>query len=288
MVKIIQNQFSASSLELQYVEIVEPETLQPLTVIKRSGLLAIAAYCGQTRLIDNMILTVRKPIIAIDGPAGAGKSTVSRRVAHQLEFIYLDTGAMYRAITWLVLDRGIAVDDEQAIACLIESATIELSLNSDPQLPLSVKINQQDVTQLIRTSAVTAQVSRIAAQKAVRAKLIELQRVFGEQGGIVAEGRDIGTNVFPAAELKIFLTASVAARARRRLIDLENQGETDINLTNLEADIAHRDHLDSTRALSPLQKAEDAIEVNTDNLTIEEVIETITNLYQAKISSNQL
>lgn len=288
LINLVQQQFVNTSLQLQYAEIVDPETLQPLTIINHSGLLAIArsapllviaAYCGKTRLIDNMILTVRKPIIAIDGPAGAGKSTVSRRVAYQLGFVYLDTGAMYRAITWLVLKNKIPVDAEKEIANLVENAEIELIHNDNLDKPLTVKINDYDVTEAIRTPEVTAQVSAIASQKAVREKLVNLQKKFGEEGGIVAEGRDIGTNVFPHAELKIFLTASVSARAKRRSQDLINQGETNIDLTELETEIARRDHLDSTRELSPLQKAKDAIEINTDDLTIEEVTEKIINLF---------
>ncbi len=279
LINLVKQQFVNTSLQLQYAEIVNPETLQPLTRIHNSGLLAIAAYCGQTRLIDNMILTVRKPIIAIDGPAGAGKSTVSRLVAQKLGFIYLDTGAMYRAITWLVLENQIPVDVEKAIADLVQKAEIELIANDNLDKPLTVKINNHDVTEAIRTPKVTAQVSKIASQKAVREKLVKLQKKFGEEGGIVAEGRDIGTNVFPDAELKIFLTASVSARAKRRWQDLINQGETNIDLKKLEAEIAHRDHLDSTRKLSPLQKAQDAIEINTDDLTIEEVTQKIINLF---------
>lgn len=279
LINLIKQEFAQTSLQLQYAEIVDPDTLKPLNPIITSGLLAIAAYCGETRLIDNMILTVKKPIIAIDGPAGAGKSTVSRRVAHQLGFIYLDTGAMYRAITWLILQAEIPVNDEQAIANLIQSAEIELIPNDDLNVSVKVKINQQDVTQAIRTPQVTAQVSKIASQKAVREKLVKLQKSFGEQGGIIAEGRDIGNNVFPQAELKIFLTASVIARAKRRLLDLGKQGEKNINLAQLEAEIAQRDHLDSTRQLSPLQKAEDAIEINTDELSIEQVINKIFTLY---------
>lgn len=281
LTKLIRQELAKTSLQLQYVEIVDPNTLQPLTTITDSGLLAIAVYCGKTRLIDNMILTTRKPIIAIDGPAGAGKSTVSRRVASQLGFIYLDTGAMYRAITWLVLISGIAVDDEQAIADLIPYATVELLPSNDLNIPVTVKINQQDITREIRTSEVTANVSKIASQKAVRDQLVTLQQQYGKQGGIVAEGRDIGTNVFPDAELKIFLTASVTARAKRRSQDLIQQEESVINLVKLEQEIAHRDYLDSTREISPLKKAEDAIEVVTDNLTIEQVTEKIIKLYSS-------
>jgi len=151
LIRIVKEKLSQTSLQLQYVEIVNPQTLQPLQQITSSGLLAIAVYCGKTRLIDNMILTTRKPIIAIDGPAGAGKSTVSRRVAQQLGLIYLDTGAMYRAITWLVLENKIPVTDENAIANLIKNSTLELIPNNNLDTPVTVKINDNDVTTVIRT-----------------------------------------------------------------------------------------------------------------------------------------
>ena len=265
-------------LQLQYVQIVNPKTLQPLTKITDRALIAIAVYCGTTRLIDNQILTVKKPIIAIDGPAGAGKSTVSRRLARELNYLYLDTGAMYRAITWLVMENDIGVNDEKSIAGLAQSAEIELLPSQDLTTPVTVKINQQDVTKVIRTPEVTANVSTVSAQKAVRAKLVELQQQYGKQGGIVAEGRDIGTNVFPSAKVKIFLTATPLARAKRRIKDLEAQGETEVTVEQLVANIQKRDYLDSTRELAPLQKAEDAIEIITDDLTIEEVIEQMLKI----------
>ncbi|WP_373479294.1 bifunctional pantoate--beta-alanine ligase/(d)CMP kinase [Geminocystis sp.] len=276
LIGIIESQFKNHPiLTLQYIEIVDPETLQTLTKITNSALMAIAAYCGNTRLIDNLILTVKKPIIAIDGPAGAGKSTVSRHLAHELGFLYLDTGAMYRAITWLVMENQINSTDDKAIAKLVGLAKIELLPNSDLKIPVTVKVNDIEVTKAIRTPAVTTNVSKISAQKAVREKLVKLQQEYGIQGGIVAEGRDIGTNVFPHAQLKIFLTASPEARAKRRLIDLENQGESNLNLKQLIADIQERDYIDSTREIAPLKKADNAVEILTDNLTMEEVINKI-------------
>ncbi|BAQ64085.1 bifunctional pantoate--beta-alanine ligase/(d)CMP kinase [Geminocystis sp. NIES-3709] len=281
LIQIVKNQFKDHhNLTLQYAEIVDRKTLQPLTIITDSALMAIAAFCGETRLIDNIILTVKKPIIAIDGPAGAGKSTVSRRLAQELGFIYLDTGAMYRAITWLVMKNNINITDENSIEQLVNIAEIELLPSEDLKIPVTVKVNSQDVTKEIRTSAVTANVSKVAAQKAVREKMVTLQQEYGKQGGIVAEGRDIGTNVFPEAEFKIFLTASSQARAKRRLMDLQNQGENNVNLEQLIADIEHRDYLDSTRDIAPLKKAENSIEIITDNLTIEEVINKIKSYVQ--------
>ncbi|MGD2181252.1 bifunctional pantoate--beta-alanine ligase/(d)CMP kinase [Lusitaniella coriacea] len=265
-------------VELEYLELVDPQTLIPLNSIETSGLLAIAARVGTTRLIDNIQLRSREPIIAIDGPAGAGKSTVTRLVAEALGFLYLDTGAMYRAIAWLVLEKEIALDDEPAIAECLESTTLTLRrTNSTP--PLQVSIDNTDVTQAIRTPQVSANVSAVAKLSAVRQVLLKQQQQWGEKGGIVAEGRDIGTHVFPNAELKIFLTASAQERARRRLQDLAHQGETQIDLEQMEKEIQHRDYIDSTRKIAPLCKAPDAIELVTDGLSIEEVTQTILKLY---------
>jgi pantoate ligase/cytidylate kinase len=270
----------------EYIELVHPSTLEPLEMIEESGLLAIAGRLGSTRLIDNMLLSTRKPIVAIDGPAGAGKSTVSRQVAQRLDLLYLDTGAMYRALTWLVLESGVAVDDEPSIAELASQCEIELDAQPTPTekqaTAISVSINGQDVTQAIRSLEVTSKVSAIAAQPVVRNELVRQQRRYGKNGGIVIDGRDIGTHVFPDAELKLFLTASVQERARRRQQDLKNQGKDTISLDELEQAIYDRDLKDSTRTLAPLRQAEDAIEIQTDNLSIAEVVDRIVQLYQER------
>ncbi|WP_107667684.1 bifunctional pantoate--beta-alanine ligase/(d)CMP kinase [Cyanothece sp. BG0011] len=280
LVGCVKDTISAySGITIQYVECVHPQTLQPLETIEEAGLLAIAAYVGSTRLIDNMILRVRKPIIAIDGPAGAGKSTVTRRVAKALNFTYLDTGAMYRGMAWLVLHSGISVEDESAIAELVSQADLKFIPSSDEQPP-QVIINGENVTNAIRTPQVTALVSPISAYPAVRQKLVNYQQELGKLGGVVAEGRDIGTNVFPDAEVKIFLTASVQERARRRLLDFQAQGQDNLDLQQLEREIEQRDYRDSHRTLAPLRKANDAMELNTDDLTIEEVVNKIVHFCQ--------
>ena len=280
LIKLVQQKLATvPQLKIQYVAIVDPHTLQPLEQIDKIGLVAIAAHLNSTRLIDNILLHQRQPIIAIDGPAGAGKSTVTRKVAHKLGLLYLDTGAMYRAVTWLVMQSGIAIDNEKGISALVEGVKIDLIPPLGANLPPCVYINGQEVTQVIRTPEVTALVSKIAAIASVRHQLVKQQQRYGEQGGIIAEGRDIGTNVFPDAELKIFLTASAAERARRRWQDLQNQGRGDINLEQLAQEIHKRDEQDSNRSIAPLKKADDAIEIVTDNLSIEEVTNQIIELY---------
>ncbi|MGK7953268.1 MAG: bifunctional pantoate--beta-alanine ligase/(d)CMP kinase [Xenococcaceae cyanobacterium] len=280
LIELVKKQIATvPEVKLQYAEIVDPQTLQPLEKIEQTGLMAIAAYVNSTRLIDNIMLRQRQPIIAIDGPAGAGKSTVTRKVARQLDLLYLDTGAMYRAVTWLVMESGINLDDEKAIASLIEDVKIDLIPPNAANLPPLVYVNDREVTQEIRTPEVTANVSKIAAMGVVREQLVKQQQKYGEKGGIIAEGRDIGTNVFPNAELKIFLTASVRERARRRWQDLQNQGREDISIEQLAKDIQKRDEQDSNRAIAPLKQAEDAIEIVTDDLSVEEVVDRVINLY---------
>lgn len=285
LIAVVQQELAkVSTLFVEYIELVEPTTLMSLETIEEEGMLAIAARLGSTRLIDNTILRDRQPIIAIDGPAGAGKSTVARQVAAKLGLVYLDTGAMYRAVTWLVLQQGVAIDDECAIAELTHRCNIELTPSHDLQSPVKVWINHTDVTQAIRTVEVTSQVSAIAAQTAVRQALVKKQQGWGKKGGLVAEGRDIGTHVFPDAEVKIFLTASVNERARRRQQDFKQQGQPEVSLEQLERDIAERDWKDSTRKVSPLQKAADALEMQTDGLSVSDVSAQIVNYYQQRLS----
>jgi pantoate ligase / CMP/dCMP kinase len=279
-----QSLATVNPVKVEYIELVEPTTLMPLEFIQEEGMLAIAARLGSTRLIDNTILRDRKPIVAIDGPAGAGKSTVARLVAANLGLVYLDTGAMYRAVTWLVQQSGISIDDLCAIAELVSQCVIELAPSQNLSSPVQVCINGHDVTQKIRTPEITSNVSAIAAQTAVRQALVKQQQIWGKKGGLVAEGRDIGTQVFPDAEVKIYLTASVSERARRRLSDFKKQGLPQINLEQLEKDIADRDWKDSTRKVSPLRKAQDAVEIQTDGLDINDVTAKIISYYEQRLS----
>ena len=277
----LRRQLEQEQLVVDYVEAVCPISLQPRTQLTGLTLLAAAAHCGPTRLIDHVFLMTRAPIVAIDGPAGAGKSTVTRAFAERLGLIYLDTGAMYRALTWLVQSSGIDPADAAAIEPLL--AGLDLQLSTAAAGGQRVCVNGHDVTEAIRSPEVTAQVSVVAAHGCVRAALTRQQQAMGERGGLVAEGRDIGTAVFPGAELKVFLTATTAERARRRALDLQQRGFAVPALAELEAQIAERDQLDSSRAVAPLIQADDAIEVVTDGLSIEAVIAQLVSLFRERV-----
>lgn len=286
LIEAVKTELAAvKDIQVEYIKLVHPTRLTPLEQIEDCGLLAIAARVGSTRLIDNVLLEQRLPIVAIDGPAGVGKSTVTRQVAQALGLLHLDTGAMYRAVTWQVLQTGLSLEDEPAIAELVSQSQISLTTNEDGGAAPRVWIDGEEVTQAIRSLEVTANVSAIAAQKSVRLELVKQQQRWGSKGGIVAEGRDIGTHVFPNAELKIFLTASAQERARRRQKDLLDQKLPYVSLEQLERDIIERDRRDSTRAIAPLRKAEDAIEISSDGLNAAQVIERIVNLYHQQVTS---
>lgn len=262
---------SFPQIRIEYVECVNFQTLTPLDIIMDGtvAMVAIAGYVGNTRLIDNLILQNRRPILAIDGPAGAGKSTVAKLVAAKLGLLYLDTGAMYRGITWAVLEAQIALDDWGAIVELASS--LRISLTPDAK----VFVDERNVTDLIRQHHITESVSKIAAIPQVREIMLREQRSLGRGGGVVMEGRDIGTNVFPDAEVKIFLTASALERAKRRQQDLKERHLEVPPLELIQQSIQDRDYRDTNRSVSPLKQAEDAILLNTDGLTIEEVVDRI-------------
>ncbi|MFN4280686.1 bifunctional pantoate--beta-alanine ligase/(d)CMP kinase [Thermosynechococcus sp.] len=268
-------------LHLDYAELVHPQTLAPLERIETVGLLAIAGWVGQARLIDNCLLDRRLPILAVDGPAGAGKSTVTRLAAQALGLQYLDTGAMYRAVTWWCLENNIDLGDEPAVVEAIARCQLRLE-NGDPGQPTRVWINDREVSHAIRSLEVTQRVSQVAAIRGVRRLMVQQQRAIGANGGIAAEGRDIGTHVFPEAGLKIFLTASPAERAQRRWQELQQQGQCDLSYEELLAQMTARDMADQQRTYAPFRKAADAIEVCTDNLTIEEVVSKIVHLYRSR------
>ena len=277
----LERQLQAAGCAVEYAQLVAAHSLEPLPQPRGLSLLAAAIRCGPARLIDHTFLMSRSPIVAIDGPAGAGKSTVTRAFARRLGLIYLDTGAMYRALTWWVQQRGVDPADAAAVApCLVD---LDLRLDTTAEGQQRVSINGHEVTEAIRSPEVTAQVSLVAAHGCVRQALTEQQQAMGRRGGLVAEGRDIGTAVFPDAELKVFLTATTAERARRRALDLEQRGFPVPPLAELEGQIAERDHLDSTREVAPLCMAEDAVELITDGMAIEAVIQALVDLFRQRV-----
>lgn len=281
LLALVRQRLDAAGLAIDYVELVAAHTLTPLTHVEGLSLLAAAVHCGSARLIDHVFLMPRPPIVAIDGPAGAGKSTVTKALARRLGLLYLDTGAMYRALTWWVREQGVDPSDAAAIAPLL--AGLDLRLHGGEGGEQQVLINGDDVTTAIRSPEVTALVSTVAAHACVREALTAQQRAMGSRGGLVAEGRDIGTAVFPQAECKIFLTASVAERARRRAEDLRHRGFPVPPLAELEASIAERDAQDAGRAVAPLRQAEDAVALLTDGLTIEAVIDALETLFRERV-----
>ncbi len=277
----IETKLKQSNLEIEYIKIVDAFSLREKDNINGICLLAAAVRCGSTRLIDHTFLMHRKPIVAIDGPAGAGKSTVTKEFAKRLGFIYLDTGAMYRAVTWLILNHSIDPNNEVEIRNILKDANLEFkNTNLDDQ---RILINGNDVTEKIRSPEVTSIVSVIAKQQFVRDLLTIKQQAIGNNGGLVAEGRDIGTAVFPDAEVKIFLTATTKERAKRRSIDLDKRGYEYASIEDLEQEIKKRDRIDSERKIAPLKKAYDAVELVTDGMSIEDVLKELIYIFRSKI-----
>jgi cytidylate kinase len=213
-------------------------------------------------------LASRKLVIAIDGPAASGKSTTAMRVAEALGYLLVDTGAMYRAVTLKVLRARLPPEDQEGIARLLQSTRVELRKKAGA---LSVLLDGEDVSEAIRSVDVTRAVSAVSSLREVRQAMVREQRALAKEGGIVVEGRDIGTVVFPDADCKFFLVAGITARAERRLLDLRDRG-VEAELDDLAREIAERDRRDSTREESPLRKAADALEIDTSNLTIDEQV----------------
>ncbi|MEY3284016.1 MAG: hypothetical protein RIR86_2029 [Acidobacteriota bacterium] len=214
-------------------------------------------------------------IIAIDGPAGAGKSTIAREVARQLGYLFINTGAMYRAIAWKARQVGIPFDDREAVGALAARSVIELV---GPVDALRVLIDGEEVTQEIVRREISEAASLVSSIPAVRRALVARQQEMGARGGVVMEGRDIGTQVFPQADLKIYLDATPEARAGRRYAEDEARGLASSSLAELQQEIEARDHRDKTRADSPLVQAADAIYLDTSGLTIDEVVARILSL----------
>ncbi|MBU8788779.1 MULTISPECIES: (d)CMP kinase [Bacillus] len=221
----------------------------------------------------------KKLCIAIDGPAAAGKSTVAKIVARKKSYVYIDTGAMYRAITYLALQKGVDLNDEAALTELLQKSAIDLTVSEDGAQ--KVYIAGEDVTEAIRMDEVSNQVSIVAKHRGIREEMTKRQQQLAEKGGVVMDGRDIGTHVLPDAEVKIFLLASVEERAKRRFEENVKKGYN-VNYETLAEEIRRRDKLDSEREISPLKKADDALEIDTTSLSIDEVAGKILQIVDKK------
>lgn len=216
---------------------------------------------------------MKKLVVAIDGPAGAGKSTVAQLAAKELGYTYIDTGAMYRAVAWKVLQQGGEVTDERILA-VVPDIDVDLSYE---QGKTTVRVDGQDVTGEIRTPEVSHIVSKVAALGPVREKMVDLQRKMAERGGVLMDGRDIATNVLPNADVKIYLTASIEERAKRRYKELCDKGIS-VKLAEIQHDIAARDKADMEREISPLVQADDAVLLDTTGMSIPEVVQKIVGM----------
>ncbi|MFB4163438.1 (d)CMP kinase [Alteribacillus sp. JSM 102045] len=222
---------------------------------------------------------MKKINIAIDGPAGAGKSTVAKKVASALGYIYIDTGAMYRALAWKALHSNVDIQDGKALSSLLESTNVELVYSIEGN---RIFVDNQEVTDDIRSSEVTASVSAVSAHAGVREQMVKKQQNLASNKGSVLDGRDIGTTVLPHAELKIFLTASVEERAKRRHYENVEKGRSS-DLQMIMEDIQLRDSKDSSRKISPLVKAADAVEIDSTSNSAEDVAERICTLAEERI-----
>ncbi|HEY8417972.1 MAG TPA: (d)CMP kinase [Limnochordales bacterium] len=223
----------------------------------------------------------KRLVIAIDGPAGAGKSTVARKVAEALGYLYIDTGAMYRALTLAVLRAGVPVDDPAAVAAVVAGVRVRLEPSPAGN---RVFLDGEDVTAAIRTPEVSAAVSQVAAIPEVRRRLVTLQRQLAGGGGVVMDGRDIGTVVLPHADLKVFLTADLEERARRRYLELKAVGHG-LDLEEIRKNLEERDRLDSGRAVSPLRIADDAVIIDTTDRPVERVVAEVLRLCRRRLEA---
>ena len=224
-------------------------------------------------------MNTKKIAIAIDGPAGAGKSSISKVVANELGYLYIDTGAMYRGVTWAVLDSHVDVNDQKEVEALLPSLDLTLEPTASA---CKVFVKGQDVTNLIRQQQINENVSTIASYKGVREYLVERQQAMAAVGGVILDGRDIGSVVLPDAELKIYLTASVDARAKRRWLEVQGTSNEQ-PLEDIKKNVESRDEMDKNRDESPLVCVENAIIVDSSNMTFDETVEHILHLVQERI-----
>ena len=224
-------------------------------------------------------MNTHKIAVAVDGPAGAGKSSISKIVAKKLGYLYIDTGAMYRSVTWAVLHNHIDVNNQKAVEALLPELDLTMEASDDS---CKVFIAGQDVTDFIRTPQVNNAVSIVASYKGVRQYLVERQRLMAEAGGVILDGRDIGSVVLPNAELKIYLTASVEARAMRRYLEVKGT-VNEQTLEDIKESVMQRDDMDKNRKESPLIQVEDAVLIDSSEMTFDETVERILHLVQERI-----
>ena len=224
-------------------------------------------------------MNTKKIAIAIDGPAGAGKSSISKVVANELGYLYIDTGAMYRGVTWAVLDSHVDVNNQKEVEALLPSLDLTLEPTASA---CKVYVKGQDVTDLIRQQQINENVSTIASYRGVREYLVERQQAMAAVGGVILDGRDIGSVVLPNAELKIYLTASVDARAKRRWLEVQGTSNEQ-PLEDIKKNVESRDEMDKNRDESPLVCVEDAIVVDSSNMTFDETVKHILHLVQERI-----
>lgn len=224
-------------------------------------------------------MNTHKIAVAVDGPAGAGKSSISKIVAKKLGYLYIDTGAMYRSVTWAVLHNHIDVNNQKAVEALLPELDLTMEASDDS---CKVFIAGQDVTDFIRTPQVNNAVSIVASYKGVRQYLVERQRLMAEAGGVILDGRDIGSVVLPNAELKLYLTASVEARAMRRYLEVKGT-VNEQTLEDIKDSVMQRDDMDKNRKESPLIQVEDAVLVDSSEMTFDETVEHILHLVQERI-----
>ncbi|MGI6604365.1 MAG: (d)CMP kinase [Firmicutes bacterium] len=217
--------------------------------------------------------------VAIDGPAGSGKSTVARRVARELGYLYIDTGAMYRAVTLQALRRGVPIDDPVALECLARETRVEFVSQEDGVQ--AVYLNGEEVTRALRSPEVNEMVSHVAKVPGVRRELTRLQQKLGAAGGVVMDGRDVGTVVLPQAEVKVFLTASIEERVRRRLREMEDRGYP-VSTVAVKREVLARDCEDESRALAPLKPAADAVLLDSTYLSVNQVVKKIVSLVRQR------
>jgi cytidylate kinase len=239
-------------------------------------------YIGAITTMSDFLRSEHALLITIDGPGGAGKTTISKLLARRMNYRYLDTGALYRGVAKAAMDKGVSPDDDPALVGLCRDLRLNLVNN---ELGIRLILNGEDITDSIRAPAVSMMASAVSARPVVRDFLMDIQRAMGREGKVVVEGRDMGTVVFPDADIKFFLTADSKIRARRRFDELSAAGKGKISLKEVEKDMIKRDHDDSSRAVAPLKPAVDAVHIDSTGMTIDQVVEKMLVHIRSKLNT---